>query len=88
MVRFSHDPMDNNVEKTSMFCDNCRDFEEIAVCVSVEIWNYYQLMREFINQRKPTTLVKHQEALTKDLEDEEGTIEIYVYLKVRQFQMR
>ncbi len=22
----AHDPMDNNVEKTSMFCDNCQDF--------------------------------------------------------------
>ncbi len=28
MAWFSHDP-DNNVEKTSMFCDNCQDFKEL-----------------------------------------------------------
>ncbi len=49
--------LDNNVEKTSMFPDNCQDFKRIAV---LERRGNMKLlsaddMREFINQRKPTT---------------------------------
>ncbi len=54
----SHDPMDNNVEKDIIkFSDNCQDFWRIAV---LERRGNMKLlsaddMREFINQRKPTT---------------------------------
>ncbi len=59
------DPMDNNVEKTSMFCDNaarflvnCRFVEEAMKLLSADIQEFYQSKK---NQRDSRRI---KEALT------------------------
>ncbi len=64
----SHDPMDNNVRHQCSVITT-KIFGELPWKKEGEIWNYYQLMmREFINQRKPTTPEELKSLLTiKDL---------------------
>ncbi len=81
----SHDPMDNNVKKTSMFCDNCQIWR-IAVLRKGEIWNYYQLMIWGKLSIKKASNSEELKKRIKDLgvevsQEEAETIRDYVYLK-------
>ncbi len=85
--------MDNNVEKTSMFCDNCQDFGELPFRRR-EIWYYQLMIWKFINQRKPTTQKELKGALTikrfrVEVSPEEAeAIRIMFILKSPTVQMR
>ncbi len=65
MAQCSHDPMNNNVKRTSMFCDNCQDFGELPF----QKEGKYEIiinddMREFINQENQQLQKEIKEALT------------------------